>query len=189
MPENRSRFVLFCQQILAVATVVAVAAPAASIVTLDIVAPSPDTVTGGFAAPPGESRVASQPIKPAVTEIPVRGITTAGLKALTASAPSQENVANPQLRLASADQQPDLELAALTAPEPVSGYATVGVTWKHGTVVDEEDITVSVRSLNDGAWSAWEAIKYDPEEGPSPESSEGRHARPGTDPIIVGNVD
>ena len=36
MPENRSRFVLFCQQILAVGTVVAVAAPAAGIVTLDI---------------------------------------------------------------------------------------------------------------------------------------------------------
>ena len=189
MPENRSRFVLFCQQILVVGTVVAVAAPAVGIVTLDIVAPSPNTVTGAIADPALESLVASRPVTPAVTEVPVRGIEVAGLKALTAKTGAQENTSSPQLRLASADQQSNLELAALTAPEPVSGYATVGVTWEQGTVVDEEDITVSVRSLNDGEWSAWQAIKYDPEEGPSPNSSEGRAARPGTDPIIVGDVD
>ena len=39
MPENRSRFVLLCQQSLAFALVAAVAAPAADMVTLDIVAP------------------------------------------------------------------------------------------------------------------------------------------------------
>ena len=189
MPENRSRFVLICQQILAIGTVVAVAAPAASIVTLDIVAPTPTTVTGGASTSPKESLVASAPVRPAVTEIPVRGIATAGLKALTGTTRSQENAANSALRLVAAEQQSHLRLAALTAPEPVSGYATVGVTWKHGAVVDEEDITVSVRSLSDGAWSEWLAIKYDPEEGPSPDSSEGRDARPGTDPIIVGNVD
>src|SRR5664279_153046 len=180
MPENRSRFVLFCQQILVVGTVVAVAAPAVGIVTLDIVAPSPNTVTGAIADPALESLVASRPVSPAVTEVPVRGIEVAGLKALTAKTGAQENTSSPQLRLASADQQSNLELAALTAPEPVSGYATVGVTWEQGTVVDEEDITVSVRSLSDGEWSAWQAIKYDPEEGPSPNSPEGRSlaARP-----------
>ena len=40
MPENRSRFVLLCQQSLAFAVVVAIAAPAANLVTLDIVAPA-----------------------------------------------------------------------------------------------------------------------------------------------------
>ena len=49
MPENRSRFVLLCQQSLAFAVVVAVAAPAAGLVTLDIVAPArpgPGAVVG-----------------------------------------------------------------------------------------------------------------------------------------------
>ena len=41
MPENRSRFVLLCQQLLALAVVIAIAAPAANLVTLDIVAPRP----------------------------------------------------------------------------------------------------------------------------------------------------
>ena len=40
MPENRSRFVLLCQQSLAFALVAAIAAPAANMVTLDIVAPA-----------------------------------------------------------------------------------------------------------------------------------------------------
>ena len=189
MPENRSRFVLWCQQILAIGTVVAVAAPAASIVTLDIVAPSPETVTGGISVPPLESLVASEPVRPAVMEIPVRGISAAGLKALTGKTRSQENAESPQLRLASAEQQSNLELAALTAPEPVSGYATVGVTWKHGAVVDEEDITVSVRSLEDGAWSGWEQIEYHDDHAPDPGSEEARNARPGTDPLVVGSVE
>ena len=44
MPENRSRFVLLCQQSLAFGLVAAIAAPAANIITLDIVAPTyPET--------------------------------------------------------------------------------------------------------------------------------------------------
>jgi hypothetical protein len=38
MPENRSRFVLLCQHSLAFGLVAAIAAPAANIVSLDIVA-------------------------------------------------------------------------------------------------------------------------------------------------------
>jgi hypothetical protein len=41
MPENRQRYVVLCQQLLAAATVLAVAAPAAGITTLEIVAPVP----------------------------------------------------------------------------------------------------------------------------------------------------
>ena len=39
MAQNRSRFVLLCQQSLALGLVVAVAAPAADVVSLDIVEP------------------------------------------------------------------------------------------------------------------------------------------------------
>lgn len=41
MPENRQRYVVLCQQMLALATVLAVSAPAAGVVTLEIVAPVP----------------------------------------------------------------------------------------------------------------------------------------------------
>ena len=190
MPENRSRFVLLCQQVLAFGTVVAVAAPAASIVTLDIVAPTPPAVTGQAPAAQGAgSLVASEPVEPQVAEVPITGVDPAGLKALTSDASAPANAVSGQLRLASAGTGTDEELAALTAPEPVSGYATVGVTWKHGEHVADEDITVSVRSLTGGTWSDWEEIEYHDEHAPDPGSEEARTARPGTDPIVVGDVD
>ncbi len=191
MPENRSRFVLLCQQALAFGTVAALAAPAAGVVTLDIVAPTPPSVTRGALAPDGGgSLVASEPVEPEITEVPISGVESAGLKVLTTGSPAQANDAGGQLRLASAEQaDDDQKLAALTAPEPVTGYATVGVTWKHGEVVDDEEITVSVRSLRNGTWSDWEEIEYHDEHAPDPGSEEARRARPGTDPVVVGDVD
>ena len=64
--ENRSRFVLLCQQALACAVVVAVAAPAAGIVTLDSVAPSPGA--GATAAVAG-ALVASAPVEDLVARV------------------------------------------------------------------------------------------------------------------------
>lgn len=191
MREKRSRFVLACQQVLAVGTVVAVAAPAASVVTLDIVAPAPPSVTGA-AATPSEARslVASAPVQPEVSEIPITGVETAGLNALAVRSDPLGSDTSGHLRLASAEQATaGAKLAALTAPERVSGYATVGVTWKHGVVVDENDITVSVRSLTNGSWSGWSEIEYHDDHAPDPGSEEARNARPGTDPLVVGNVD
>jgi hypothetical protein len=50
MPESRSRFVLLCQQSLAFGLVAAIVAPAANIISLDIVAPP--RAEGAWAAPP-----------------------------------------------------------------------------------------------------------------------------------------
>jgi hypothetical protein len=65
----------------------------------------------------------------------------------------------------------------------------VGVTWSPRVHVDDKDITVSVRSLDKGKWSDWEPIEYHDDHGPDPDSAEARKARPGTDPIVVGDVD
>ena len=91
MPENRSRFVLLCQQSLAFALVAAIAAPAANMVTLDIVAPARPHAAGVTApapAGPGTSTatgtavgggdtpslVSSRPVKPRVTAVPLGGV-------------------------------------------------------------------------------------------------------------------
>ncbi len=175
MPQNKSRFVHLCQQLLAFGTVLAVAAPAATVVSLDIVAPAPGTEVG----PPTEQArgalVASEPVKPEVEEIPVEGVEKAGIQALTDRPRLQRNAAS--------------ELAALSAPQEVTGYATVGVTWESGVELDEDEITVSVRSLKDGVWSDWEDVEYHDDHGPDPDSAEALKARPGTDPVIVGDVD
>ena len=67
MPENRSRFVLLCQQSLAFALVAAVAAPAANMVTLDIVAPDAARDPGG-----GPSRRPRERSRPSAEGTPPR---------------------------------------------------------------------------------------------------------------------
>ena len=176
MPENKSRFVLLCQQILAFGTVAALAAPAAGVVSLDIVSPTPQPAEERTAAAPATvALVASEPVEPEVTEVPIEGVEKAGLQALTRRQAVQEKAAT--------------DLAALSAPTEVDGFATVGVTWNPGEHLDEDDVTVSVRSLDDGEWSGWQPVEYHDDHGPDPDSEEARNARQGTDPIVVGAVD
>jgi uncharacterized protein with LGFP repeats len=176
MPEKKSRFVVLCQQLLALGTVAALAAPAAGVVSLEIVAPTPrpagDSGTGARAP---MALVASHAVEPEVTEVPVRGVAKTGLQALTARRAAPKNAA--------------AELAGLSAPTEVSGYATVGVTWNPREHLDEDEVKVSVRSLDRGTWGAWQEVEYHDDHGPDPDSEEALGARQGTDPIVVGDVD
>jgi uncharacterized protein with LGFP repeats len=80
---------------------------------------------------------------------------------------------------------------ALSDPQPVTGYATVGVTWKHGVDYSPSALTVEVRMKDHGTWSGWNLLGHDSEDGPDGNSSEvvSASARPGTDALVVGNVD
>ncbi len=69
------------------------------------------------------------------------------------------------------------------------GYGAVGVTWAHGVALPRKDLQFSVRTRTGTAWSDWATLPYDADHGPDPDSAEGRHARPGTDPMLVGRVD
>ena len=216
MPENRSRFVLLCQQSLAIAVVVAIAAPAADLVTLNIVAPSrPDVVVGhgapasdpGTTEPAGgagalggantPSVVSSAPVRPRVTAVPLGGVSKAGLAALSdpsgeaGDAGGSRSGTAATARLAATEGDPETDdLAVLSAPQSVDSLATVGVTWAHGDDdLPEHAITVSVRTAKNGTWSSWETMPYHDEHGPDDGSAEAARTRPGTDPVYVGHVD
>jgi hypothetical protein len=184
MSPIRSQFVLLCQQALACAVVVAVAAPAAGIVDLDIVAP-PSVPAAGSAGTTGPgpagagSLVASEPVKPVVTEVPITD--ARGLLVHSAT-----RVVAAQRLARTSDRGPG---TALSQPEQVRGFATVGVTWDHADHLADDEITVSVRSLRDGAWSAWQELPYDADHGPDPGSAEAGGVRNGTDAVVVGDVD
>ncbi|HSE09393.1 MAG TPA: FG-GAP-like repeat-containing protein [Nocardioidaceae bacterium] len=175
MPENKGRFVTVCQQVLVLGAVAALAAPAVGVQSLNIVGPTPETAERPGASVPAVALVASEPVEPEVTEVPIKGVERAGLQALTRRPAAQRNAA--------------ADLAALSSPTEVGGFATVGVTWDAGQSVDEDEVSVSVRSLEGGEWSDWQTIEYHDDHGPDPDSAEARNARPGTDPIIVGDVD
>lgn len=198
MPENRRRFVLLCQQTLAFGLVAAIAAPAATQVSLDIVAPprppadgasmpSAGTALDDAGAMSARSQVATSPVRPRVRTVPLLGVSAGGLRALRPTA-AGTRADSARLTSARTRSKPGDRLAVLSAPQPVDGLATVGVTWGRGAHVSDRAITIAVRTKRDGTWSGWTKMPYHEEEGPDPTSAEGRRAEPGTDPVYVGQV-
>src|SRR3954471_2040052 len=190
MTPSRSRFVTACQQLLALAVVLAVLTPAASIVTLDVVGSAPGGPAGAtaLARPSAQtaaytaqavrpSRVPTAPVKADVREVQLTAaVAPAGRAVGTTSA-------------ARVVASPTGASRLTTTPQPVTGFGEVGVTWAHGVTLPQSAITVAVRTQGqEGSWSPWRTIPYDPEHGPDPGSAEAEHARPGTEPMLVGKV-
>ncbi len=185
----RARFVTATQQLLALAVVCAGLTPALGVVSLDVVAEAPQP-TGGASAllsAYGEeavqaSTLPSGPVSAQVREVQLtQPARTTGGKTFGRVAPG-----TPNARVAAA---PGGATRLTSTPQRVSGYGSVGVTWAHGVDVPDTDISFEVRTRTDGAWSDWTPLDYHDEHGPDPQSAEGRHARPGTEPLLVGNVD
>jgi hypothetical protein len=169
MSQNKSRLVVACRQLLTLGTVAALVAPAAGVVTLDIVGPTPQPAREASHGP--MALVASRAVTPEVTEVPISRVG----RALTGPGAVRRNAGT--------------EPAGMSAPTDVSGFATVGVTWDGDERLEDDEIEVSVRSLEAGEWSAWHRIEYHDDHGPDPGSQEARGARQGTEPIVVGDVD
>jgi hypothetical protein len=193
MTPSRSRFVTACQQLLALAVVLAVLTPAASLVTLDVVGSAPvgpdgTTVlshpTADTAAYTAEairaSKVPTAPVKPIVREVQ-----------LTTAVPPAGRTAGRSAAVTSAARvvaQPGGGSRLTTRPQPVTGFGEVGLSWGSGVALPQAALEVAARTRTGGTWSAWHTIPYDPEHGPDPGSAEAQHARPGTDPLLVGKV-
>ena len=157
----RRPVVLACQTFLATAAVAAVSLPAVSVVELDIVDPGPHAGVAPDATSAEASTVSTAPVEPTVEELDL-------------TAPSVEKEHD--------------DFAVLSRPISVEGYATVGITWGSNREWDEDRIALSVRTRKDGAWSLWQEMHYDPEHEPDPGGPEAV-ARPGTDAVVVGDVD
>jgi hypothetical protein len=188
MSPNRSRFVTACQQVLALALVLAALTPAAGVVTLDVVGTAPGTGTTAVPTPDVQlsayvaaavrpSKVPTAPVRAHVREVPLTA--AAASAGRTASITSQARVSSSRSG----------GTTITSTPQTVTGFGEVGVTWAHGGSIPEKDLSVTVRTRTDGVWSDWQSVPYDPDHGPDPGSAEARHARPGTEPVLVGKVD
>ncbi|MGV3561859.1 MAG: FG-GAP-like repeat-containing protein [Nocardioides sp.] len=177
MSRFQSPFVTVCQQLLALAAVLAVLTPATTLISLDVVRQPPAVAGAGAADGQGAltayARAARKvatlpagPVRAQVREVALRP--TAGVAA--------RRVAGGAVTVTS-------------APEVVTGYGAVGVTWAPDSKVFEDDLSIEARTLDRGTWSGWSAMEYDAEHGPDPDSREGRRARPGTEALLVGEVD
>ena len=177
MSAFQARLVTLCQQTLALGVVLAVLTPASGVVSLDIVGDRPGPApSGAAAAAPARLTAATVPtraVTPEVTEVPLT-TPTGGTGALAGR---------------SVLPRPTTSSRVVSTPQGVTGYAAVGVTWQHGEELDEQEISVRVRTRTGDDWTAWEELEYHDEHGPDPDSPEGAAARPGTEPLLVGEVD
>ena len=183
MTQRRSRFVALCQQTLACAVVAAVAAPAAGVVSLDIVAPPQGGVPGPAVA---GALVASEPVEPDVREVPLVETTGQWPPARTQSL-DPEGLSMRMTARASAAPAPSTAEEAVSDAETVRGFGSVGVTWDGADEMDRDEILIEVRTLDAGDWSDWQEMHYDGDHAPDPASSKSYRA--GTDAVVVGDVD
>jgi hypothetical protein len=176
---RRDRFVAVCQQLLALGLVLAALTPAARTVTMEVRPASPSGAhakTGPLLrAASAPARVATAPVDPDVAEYSLTAPTGARLAPGLLRASSRRTATGGQ----------ELTSDAL----PVHGYGAIGVTWEHGQQVAEDALAVEARTYDAGGWSDWTAVQYHDDHGPDPDSDEARHARPGTEPLLVGDVD
>jgi hypothetical protein len=182
MRLTRARYVTICQQFLVTAVVVAVGLSAAGVMTLQIVTPEAQGPSASDLVPAvtvGDGYVDQAPVTPKVREVKVAAVAAAARR--TVSLRTSDSTA----RKAAVGKK----LAAVSAPTKVHGYATVGVTWKPGAHLTESQIAVQVRTRKNGAWSGWTSAAYHDEHGPDPGSVEDARVRPGTDAVVIGDVD
>ena len=194
MRFSRARYVTLCQQSLVTAAVLAVGLSAAGVKTLDIV-PQPGTAAGaeknalGISSPEDSlagpssldrTEVDTTPVTPKVREV---AVTSAPRKAAAPRTPTP----SPKKQARTAVQPRTVE----SAPEKVTGYATIGVTWAHGVNYTEDQIKIAIRTLKHGTWSSWSKVQYHDDHGPDSLSGEEESARerPGTDALVIGDVD
>ena len=171
MRPLQARLVTLCQQVLALGVVLVVLTPASGVVSLDIVGGHP----GQQPPAPAQLMAATVPtgaVKPTVTEVPLTATDGgfAGLQGRTVAGGATD-------------------ARVVSKPQTVTGFAAVGVTWAHGEELEEDQISLKVRTRDGDTWSDWEDLEYHDEHGPDAGSAEGRAARPGTEPMFVGDVD
>ena len=138
MTPSRSRFVTACQQLLALAVVLAVLTPAASLVTLDVVGSAPDRTHGARppwrARPRGRRRTPPRRSAPSkVPTAPVKPGRPRGAADLRRRARSGR--AAPATSAARVVARPGGASRLTTTPQPVTGFGEVGVTWASGVTI------------------------------------------------------
>ncbi len=187
--DRRGRFVTACQQLLVLGVICAGLTPAARVVSLEL-GPQPDAgaAPSGEAALPPLSMAAYSRAQTKAVAVPSE-VVDPTVREVSLTAPAGARVAPGSLAAASNRVVPTGESQLVSEPQQVTGYGAVGLTWQHGDVVPDDQIAVEVRTRDEAGWSDWLAMEYHDDHGPDPDSREGRRARPGTDELLVGEVD
>lgn len=195
MRPSKSSFITACQQMLVLGAVLAVLAPAAGVISLDVVTRHPaDTAAGlvrhgAIKTESAPALVATRPVDAHLTSVALTPTATSpqvksGATGRVAAINTTSVTADARLLRRSAGT-----VEVRSTPQAVDDFGTVGLTWAPGTQIPDGDLTVKVRTETAGVWSPWMVVPYDADHGPDPGSAEAADQRPGTDAVIVGDVD
>lgn len=186
MRPVQAQYVTLCQQLLALGVVLVVLTPAASVVTLDVVREgqaSQSAQANGLSGRSVSALVPADPVDPMVEEVGLTVPPAVGRKgAARGAAQSTEATDEASLTENSAGER------LLSDPQSVEGFGTIGVTWSAATPVTDDEMTVEVRTSDPAGWSTWADVEFHDEHGPDPDSREAQRVRPGTDALVVGEV-
>ena len=204
MRFSRARYVTLCQQSLVTAAVLAVGLTAAGVKTLDIV-PQPGAAGGPQANAPangpavdsaGPSQVLAEGGSPGRTDVDTAPVTPKVREVAVTSAPShaaarqsQPQKVQPIRDPTQAPTPPATKKADTTptprtvesAPQKVTGYATIGVTWAHGVTYAEDQIKIQIRTFKNDAWSNVDR-RSSTTTTTAPTATPARRSRPGSAP-------
>ena len=175
MQASKARYVAVCQQLLVLGVVLAVIAPAADVVSIDVVAPAPVALT--TAAGPSADQgvlVPDEPVTPVVEDYSLTSDRSSADRALPGAVTR---------RTLSGGEQ------VVSRPAAVRGFGTIGVTWSPREQVGEDELAVRVRTRTGAGWTSWAQMPYHDDHAPDPGSVEARGSRPGTEPVVVGDVE
>ncbi len=181
---RKARYVTVCQQLLALGLILAALTPAANTISLDVVTGRP----GATASPSLPAEFAAYARASQQESVLPDGPVDAEVTEYSLTAPANARMA-PGSLMAKRAVAPGGSSTVTSLPQPVTGYGTVGITWAPGQHYADGTIEAQVRMLDDTQWSDWMTIPYDAEHGPDADSAEAARSRPGTDELLVGEVD
>ena len=176
MRPLQARLVTLCQQVLALGVVLVVLTPASGVVSLDIVGERPGPARWTAAAGARRADVGDGPDH---AGHPDRDRGAAHRRRGRLLRPARSYGRRRRHRRS----------RVTSTPQAVAGFAAIGVTWRHGEDLEEDQIALEVRTRTGDEWSDWEALEYHDEHGPDAGSAEAAASRPGTEPMFVGEVD
>jgi hypothetical protein len=155
-------------------------------VVLPLVSGAPALGVSAAPAAPGAGAVvaAAQPLTGAPAVVSGGAGDGATLVAPAAAHPVTPEV--DEVPIPDAERADAPRLAAISDPEPVTGYGIVGATWQGQ---EPATLGLQVRTLDIGEWSDWQVLPWHDEHAPDPGTEEARHARVGSEPVVVGDVE
>ena len=124
-----------------------------------------------------------RPVTPEVRSVPLSGVQTSAVGATAVRRSLLSSAAARSVTPPAEQGRPAGRPEVLASRTGLARFDLLGVTWRQTTPAPR--LTVLVRTHGDDGWTGWTPLDI----APAPGAREARTARPGTEPLWVGDAD